>query len=238
MRKKLNVAGAIGIIGGADGPTAVFVGKPYPDGQWLKTLDICKKTAKPRTTRVTGAELAQYLKEEYGAYEVPVSGGKRLALKMTVLMHYHSEAVAQPPVPPEDADINAWREWAEQSHMDMEAARNIPDERYGLEYLFLAVPRNAKTERYYKEAEQELSQPKMSLWQRLLGKKAPPVHAIKIMFGIELSTGHCQLDGGSKTLMDEVTVWRGVTQEDIECETSEFMAYAAAMRDTGRLNNI
>ena len=235
MSKRLKEASAIGIIGGADGPTAVFMAKPEPDGQWQKALERCKAVAIPRKTRVTGEQLVQHLKEEYGAYEVPVQGGKRLALKMTVLMHYHSEAVAKPPIPPEDAGIDAWREWAEQSHMDMAAARDIPDERYGLEYVFLAVPRNAKTERFYTEAERELSQPKTSLWQRLFGRKTPPVRAKKMVFGIELSTGHCQLDDGCKSLTDEISLWRGVTQEDIERETPEFLAYTAAMRDTGRL---
>jgi hypothetical protein len=222
--EKNRSAGAIGIIGGADGPTTVFVGKPYVDGQWRKTLENCKQAAALREAHVI---------EEYGAYEVPVSRGQRLALKVTVLMNYYSEALAQPPTPPQDADLEAWKAWAEQSQLDMETAESISDEQYGLRYLFLAVPRNAKTERYYMEAQRELRQPQKSFWQRLFGKKAPPVRAKKMIFGIELSTGYCQLDGGSKTLMDEVTVWRGVTREDIEHETPAFTAYAAAMRDTG-----
>ena len=35
--------------------------------------------------------------------------------------------------------------------------------------------------------------------------------------------------------MDEVTLWRGVTRDDIENKTPAFMAYAAAMKDTGQL---
>lgn len=235
MSKRFKEASAIGIIGGADGPTAVFMAKPKADGQWQKALERCKAVAIPRETRVTGEQLKQHLKEEYDAYEVPVPGGKRLALKVTVLMNYYSEAVAQPPMPSEDDGISAWREWAERSHMDIAAARDIPDERYGLEYVFLAVPRNAKTERFYTEAEKELSQPKISLWQRLFGRRTPPARANKMVFGIELSTGHWQLDDGCKTLMDEVMLWRGVTREDIERKTPAFMAYAAAMRDTGRI---
>ena len=235
MSKRLKEASAIGIIGGADGPTAVFMAEPKAGGQWLKYLDRCKAVVIPQKTRVTGKQLVQHLKEEYGAYEVPVQGGKRLALKVTVLMNYYSEAVAQPPIPPEGAGDNAWREWAERSHMDMAAARDIPDERYGLEYVFLAVPRNAKTERFYTEAEKELSQPKINLWQRLFGRKTPPARVKKMVFGIELSTGYCQLDDGCKMLMDEVTLWRGVTRDDIESKTPAFMAYTAAMRDTGQL---
>ena len=56
-----------------------------------------------------------------------------------------------------------------------------------------------------------------------------------MLFGIEMSTSYCQLDDGCKSLMDEVTIWRGVTQEDIDHETSAFTAYAAAMRDAGKL---
>jgi hypothetical protein len=235
MRKKMNEAGAIGVIGGADGPTAVFVARSPAGGQWQKTLASCKKAAEPRAAHVTGEEFAQYLKEQYGAYEVPVSRGKRLALKMSVLMNHHSEALAQPPMPPQNAGLKAWREWAEQSHMDIQAASDIPDEQYGLKYLFLAVPRNGKTERFYAEAEWEQETPRKRFWQRPFGRKAPPVRAKKMTFGIELSTGYWQLDDGCKTLVDEVTLWRGVTREDIENETPAFMAYAAAMRDTGSL---
>jgi hypothetical protein len=230
MRKKMNEAGSIGIIGGADGPTAVFVAKSPAGGQWQKALTSCKMEAEPRAAHVTGEALAQHLKEQYGAYEVPVSRGKRMALKMSMLMNHHSEVLAQPPMPPQNAGLKAWREWAEQSHMDMQAASDIPDELYGLKYLFLAVPRNGKTERFYTEAEREQELQRKRFCQRLFVKKAPPVRAKKMVFGIELSTGYCQLDDGCQTLMDEVTLWRGVTREDIQNETPEFMAYAAAMR--------
>jgi hypothetical protein len=225
--------GAIGIIGGADGPTTVFISKP--DAGWQKTLERCKNVTIPRASRTTGDELAQHLIDEYGAYEVPVSGGKRLALRMSVLMNQHSEALSQPPMPPENADRETWQAWAEQSQMDIEAARDIPDEQYGLRYRFLAVPRTEKTERFYEEAVREFPKPPKRFWHDLINKKTPPARTKKMLFGIELSTGYCQLDDGCKSLMDEVTLWRGVTREDIDKETPEFMAYAAAMRDAERL---
>jgi len=230
-RFRENTAGAVGIIGGADGPTSIFIGAP--NHEWGKTLEKCRHTAMPRNCRVTGDELAKHLIEEYGAYKVPVSNGKRLALKMTVLMNEHSEALAQSPMPSQDAGLEAWKAWAEQTG-DIEAARNIPDEQYGLRYLFLAMPRTEKTERFYAEAEREQEPPK-SFWERLIHRKKAPTRTRKMIFGIELSTGYCQLDDGCSSLMNEVTLWRGVTREDIEFETPAFMAYAAAMRDEGRL---
>ncbi len=235
MSSRLRGASSIGIIGGADGPTAIFLAKPKADSQWHKTVERCKAVAVPREPRVTGDELVHHLKEAYGAYEIPVSHGKRQAFKMNVLMNHHSAAVSQPPIPPQDANIEDWKKWAEHSHMNMEAARNIPDEQYGLLYTFLAIPRNANTERFYMEAEREQQQPKAGFWQRLFGRKTPPVRTKKMVFSIELSTGHWQMDDGCKALMDEITLWRGVTQQDIEHETPPFTAYAAAMRDTGLL---
>ena len=226
-------AGAIGIIGGADGPTTVFITKP--DAGWQKTLERCKNASVPRASRATGDELAQHLIDEYGAYEVPVSGGQRLAVRMNVLMNYHSEALSQLPLPLENADREAWQAWAEQSQIDIEAARDIQDEQYGLKYKFLAVPRSEKTKRFYEEAEREFPKPAKRFWHLLIKKKSPPVRMKKMLFGIELSTGYCELNHGCKSLMDEVTLWRGVTLEDIDKETPEFMAYAAAMRDAGRL---
>lgn len=92
-------ASSIGIIGGADGPTTIFVGAPHTEGQWRRTLETCRLIAVPRETRLTGDELAQHLTDEYGAYEVPVSQGKRQALKMNVLLNHHREVLARPPMP-------------------------------------------------------------------------------------------------------------------------------------------
>ena len=229
-------ASSIGIIGGADGPTTIFVETSHAEVQWWrKTLEQCKSTVRPRETRVTGDELVQHLMDVYGAYEVPVSQGKRLALKMSVLLNHHSGALAQPPMPPQDADRETWQAWAKQAHVSMEAVRAIPDEQYGLRYMFLAIPRTEKTERFYAEAEREQASPRRSFWQRLLRRKPEPVRVNKMVFGIELSTGYWQLDDGCGSLVNEVIRWRGVTRADIDNETPEFMAYAMMMRDTGLL---
>jgi hypothetical protein len=235
MRNRLKDASAIGIIGGSDGPTTIFVGPPHAEAQWQRTLEKCKCIAEPRETRVTGDELVWYLMEEYGAYEVPVSRGKCLALKISVVLNHHSEAFGQPPMPPQNASRNEWKKWAEQSQLNIDAARAVPDEQYGLRYKFLAIPRTEKTEKFYVDAEREQVETNKRFKYRLAKRKARNVRARKMVFGIELSTGYCQLDDGGSALMNEVVLWRGVTRADIEAETPAFLAYAAAMRDTGRL---
>lgn len=44
------------------------------------------------------------------------------------------------------------------------------------------------------------------------------------------------LQNGCDMLMNEIIFWIGVTKEEIEKCTPRFRAFAAAMRDTGKLN--
>jgi hypothetical protein len=141
---------------------------------------------------------------------------------------------SQPPLPPRNAGRRVWQEWARQARMDIAAVRDIEDERYGFKYKCLALPFTERTARYYAEADSERANVRRG--RRRAERKAPHKKRKKIVFAIELTTGYCQLDNGCKSLMDEVTLWRGVTQQDIDNETAAFMAYAAAMRDAGRLN--
>jgi len=169
--------------------------------------------AVPRQTPVTGEELVRHLMEEYGAYEVPVSEGCRRALRMNAMI------------------IHAG---AQQAHTDIMAAGEVDDERYGFEYKCVALPLTERTARFYAEADSE----RAALNGRSGRRRTQTVERKprEIVFAVELSTGYCQLNDGCKSLMDEITLWRGVMQQDIDNETAAFMAYAAAMRDTGRLN--
>jgi hypothetical protein len=63
------------------------------------------------------------------------------------------------------------------------------------------------------------------------GKQKEP----EITLDIELSTCHLSMGNGCGRLMNDLVLWRGITKEDIEQCTPQFMAYAAAMRDMGVL---
>lgn len=236
---------SIGIIGGADGPTAIFLsdsgGKAKSENKWHKILEACKKLAMPKDHAITGDELKQHLIEEYNAQEIEASEGQKLSLKINVLSNYYPDALQQPPMPPKDADKEIWMKWAKQNHSDYwHSSQLVPDEKYGLRFSVLKVPRTPKTERFYEALAKERRdnmRKHQSIFSRLFRRhQEEPDWAMDDMeFELELSTGYMQLKNGCKLLMDEIILWRGVTQEDIDNCTPFFMSYAAAMRwDIGK----
>lgn len=235
---------SIGIIGGADGPTAVFLSDSDENGKvkdkWQKTLEACEKLAVPREHAVTGDELKRHLIEKYTAQEVEASEGQKLALKISVLLNYYPDVLQQPVMPPKDAGRETLMKWANQKHADYwQSAQLVPDEKYGLRFSILKVPRISENEPFYDLRAKEIRdniRKRQSLLSRLFRrhKEKPGWEMDDMEFLLELSTGYMQLSNGCKSLMDEIILWRGVTKEDIDNCTPVFMSYAAALRDTGK----
>lgn len=52
---------------------------------------------------------------------------------------------------------------------------------------------------------------------------------------MEMKTHYMSLSNAPKEVSDELRVWQGVSQEDIDHKSPRFVAYADALRDLGRL---
>jgi GrpB-like predicted nucleotidyltransferase (UPF0157 family) len=136
---------SVGIIGGADGPTAVFITEKKGDSdkqqKWDEMLKACKSKAVPVERHKTGDELKAYLIEALDAEETTPLHGQLKSLKINALMISHPEALQHPAMPDENAPKEQWLEWAKQSHMAyFEAADHLPDDAYGFRYAFLRIP--------------------------------------------------------------------------------------------------
>lgn len=237
---------SIGVIGGADGPTAVFArdssGRAEPESKWNQILEACKKLIVPKAHAVTGDELKHHFIKEYGAQEIEISDGQKLALKINVLSNYHPDALQQPAMPLQNADKETWAKWANQKHADyLHSVQLVPDEKCGLRFTCFKIPRTSKTERFYSILIQERKdniRKHQSMLSKILGKHPEEfdVEMDDMEIELELSTGYLQLINGCDSLMNEIRLWRGVTQEDIDLCTPIFISYAVAMRDTGKIH--
>ncbi len=235
---RTDTACSVGIIGGADGPTAVFIGKRSEEKkkQWNALLAACKQAAVPVKRRKTGDELKAYLIETLGAVAYEPMPHALHSLKINALMKNHPEALQVPKMPDENAAKEIWLEWAKQSHMDYnEAAKRLPDDAFGFRYAFLSLPRNEATKAYYRAQEKE-SRMGLGLFARLKRLLVKRQEVNEITLDIELSTGYFTMGNGCAQLINELVLWCGVTQRDIEEQTPEFVAYASAMKDTGQIN--
>lgn len=235
-----NEAISVGIIGGADGPTAVFIAekKHGEDNQWDSLLEACKEKAVPVERLKTGDELKAYLIKTFGAEETARNPGRLKALKLNALMNHCPELLQQPAMPDENASKEQWLEWAQQSHMDYwEAAKRLPDDVYGFRYAFLRIPQNEATKVYYRARKKESRVGGVKgFFTRLKERlKYGKQEESEMTMDIELSTCHMSVGNGCGRLVSELVLWRGITREDIDQCTPQFMAYAAAMKDTGRL---
>ncbi len=230
---------SVGIIGGADGPTAVFIAekKRGEDNRRDMLLEACKEKAVPVERLKTGDELKAYLIKRFGAEETVPRQKQRKALKISALMNHCPELLQHPAMPDENAPKEQWLEWAKQSHMAyFEAADRLPDDTCGFRYAFLRLPRNEATKVFYrarkKECEENVLRRFFSSLKRLFGKQEEEP---EMTINIELSACHMSIGNGCGRLVNDLVLWRGITKLDIEQRTPHFMAYAAAMRDTERL---
>ncbi len=227
---------AVGIIGSADGLTTIFVSHEQNKEklkQFSLLLEACKKAAKPVQCRKTGDELKAHLIHTFGAQEVTPSVWQRRSLKLGALMTSHPEALQAPKMPDENAPKEEWLKWAKQSHLEYtQAADRMSDDTLGFRYAFLHIPRGKATKAYYRIRKKENRKNLRSMRKRLFGKSADMGD---ITVDIELSTGHMTMGNSCVKLMNELVLWRGITQSDVDQETHEFLAYAAAMRDTGKI---
>lgn len=227
-------ASSIGIIGGSDGPTAIFIGhKKGNDNQekkWNQLIDACKEIIVPRTNKITGEELKEYLIDKYDAEETELTDGEKQALKYSVIMNYYKDDLEQ---------LNVYQD----SEKFIDTFHNvalIPDEKYNLEFAAFTIPRTSKTEKFYKELEEIMKKhryKKASLIARIFNRhsKGKYLDMEDMKLKIELSTGYLTIKNGSIGLIDEIVLWKGVTQLDIDNSTPVFMSYVSAMRDTGEL---
>ena len=243
--KNKKESSAIGIIGYADGPTTVFVtdseGRASADNQWQRVLNACKRQAVPKERNFTGEEIKSYIIEAYGAKEIELTPTRKLMLKVNVLSNFYPEALKTTAMPEKNVDKKTWLEWAQQTQIDLlDAARQVSDEAYGLSYAFLRIPHTEKTEIYYmarKEEQKKHENKHRRFFTRHRKAQSANLNEEEpeMLLELELSTAYMTLQNGCGALMNEIILWRGITKEDIEKCSPQFMAFAAAMRDTGKL---
>ncbi len=231
---------AVGIIGGADGPTTVFVSKGQPSEEkqqeWNALLEEYRAVAVPTECVKTGDELKNHLIHTFGAKEIAPSVWQLRSLKLGALLVSRPGTLQVPKMPDENAPKEEWLQWAKQSHLDYaEAADRLPDDSLGFRYAFLRIPCNKATKGYYRARKKENRRLLRSMRKRLFGKWSD---MDDITVDIELSTGHMTMGNSCTRLMNALVLWRGITQHDIDQKTPQFMMYAAAMRDTGRIKKI
>jgi hypothetical protein len=131
FRKRKNRASAIGIIGGADGPTGVFIaGKKTSDNSDRQTFLKYAKT-KIKANYRSFYELENHLIKNYNAVPYRLSERKLEMLKANVIINKFREVLVLPEPLGENPTKKQLFEYA-QNDTSFQQARSYPAEKLGL----------------------------------------------------------------------------------------------------------
>lgn len=218
--KKKNQASSVAIIGGADGPTAIFsMSKKSLKKQQQKQEQIllwAKKHAKP--SRRSFSELEEYLKEKWGAYKNPLSQREEEMIKTNVILNSYPELVGAAAKPPEqDASEQEWKEYLDRDMTSFDLAREYPAEKLGLVMKSLVIPKE--------KAKILRGMDSQNLFYRFALRKIPG----EMVVNWEEKSEHLSVKNGCQSVMDLIAVFLGVSEEDIALENDRFVAYAYAL---------
>lgn len=143
FKKRKRTACSIGIIGGADGPTAVFCAEPDKEAaeKWERFLN--RAAGQIRENAHDFSEIGAYLAEHYHAEPYEMTESERQMLKVNVIANHYADQLVFPPPLSERPTKKELMRYAEED-TTFEQAREIPEERLGLLLEAYRIPRKGK----------------------------------------------------------------------------------------------
>jgi hypothetical protein len=203
FQKRKNNASAIGVIGGADGPTCVFIaGKKISDNSDHQIFLKYAKTKVEANYRSI-YELENHLINDYNAVPYQLSERKLEMLKANVIMNRFREVLILPESFEENPTKKQLLEYV-QNDTSFEQARNYPAEKLGLVMKAYKLP------------------------LAIGGRREAIVE-------LEMTSEYMRISNMPKEVADILSIWQGVSEEDIANETPRFIAYAYTLRDMGKI---
>ena len=210
-------AGNVSVIGGADGPTSIFIagkgGKVKLTTRIqnyfrrIKRNKVKKRiTANPHTLE----EVVQWLKREYGAVEVSQQSHnyleQRKCLKASLVMRHRPDLLGElmDLEPPEGEDVEALKVFWEQIQEREKMAAEIADDIFPLDFHIYEVkcPENCMMQIGVE-----------TVWQVIDGSFSGDKKTMKQL----------------KKLFREICLYYGVTAEDIKNETERYKSLLATL---------
>lgn len=239
--KKRGKAGSVGIIGGADGPTAVFaVSRKKPEKSRARQeafLARAQRLAVP--CEKSFEETVRHLCEAYKAKPAELSKSQRQSAKVNILLNYHPEWVGYEPFP-KDPTKEQLAEYARRQDQVLERAVFYPEEELGLVIEGYRIPED--TARVLRERERKERPPagRGRLFRRIEGWAGwwrgaeTPEEPRPLTVVLERTHEYMVFDGpGGGALADDLARFGGIGEEDIRTQSPRFVGYAYLMKKDG-----
>lgn len=232
MSVQRNIDGSITVKNNNDESTICRI-KGLVDDQWKekfnKWVQECAKLVTACTP--TFKETEQYFLEQCDALPLITNDDRMKSFQLDVIVKHCKDKLehqaSEFSFDMTDEEIEKWRE--EEYAMNQEVMESSPQQ-FGLNirgYYLLHTERN---EVFYEQAYQEVQKHMKDINQEVKQLKMPD-----ICFLFEETTGHYQFSSAGGNLKNQLIVFMGVSEADIEICSQRFLEYIAALHDMGNL---
>lgn len=191
-------------------------------------VEECAKlvTACAHTTK----ETEQYFLEQCDALPLAADDTRMKSFQLNVVMNHCKDKLEhQASEFSFDMTDEEIEKWSIKDNAMREEAMNSPPEYFGLIMRGYYLPHTVRNEVIY---EQDCLEAKERMKHIHHGIKQAEMQDICFFF--EETTEHCQSSGGNN-LMQQLIVFRGVSEEDIEERNPRFLGYISTLRDMRNL---
>lgn len=219
-----NETGAIGIIGGEDGPTAVFTAKFAKNKKEKQEKFLLNAAERITPCERTFKQLEEYLVAKYLAVPHTLLPHELNAQKANVILNYFPNVLDKPVSMKENMTEEDIKAYFVQDTSFLQA-REYPAEKLGLElkaYKLSVIPSKIKQKRGLKHKKQSVT-----------------INASytenDVIVEMEMKSEYLCICNDGYEIMDDLLFYRGVSQEDIQEKSQRFVAYAYALRRMGKL---
>ncbi|HEY5585854.1 MAG TPA: hypothetical protein VIK78_15365 [Ruminiclostridium sp.] len=199
------------------------------EGKFQQWVEDCAKLV--NACAHTFKETEQYFLQHCEALPLTPNDRRMKFFQLNVIMNHCKDKLEHQPsefsFDMTDEEIEIWHK--EENEMREEAMNSSP-EHFGLNMRGYYLPHTKRNEVYFEQA--YLSARKL---MKHTDSNLKQVEVQDICFFFEETTEHCQSNGGENSLINQLIVFRGVTEDDIEKRNPRFQGYISTLREMGHL---
>jgi hypothetical protein len=217
-----NKSAAIGIIGRASGMTTMVIADKEEQEKFItyaaEHINPCERTLK---------QLEEYLIEKYQAIPYTLLNHELKVLKANVIMNYFGELLDRPAPLGENPTLEDIRAYVEEDTSFFQA-REFPAEKLGLEmkaYKLLGIQSCCEDGEILKN-------------KSYIAYHNEDCTEKNVIVEMEMKTGYLCIRNDDDKVMDELTLYKGVSEKDIREKSPRFIGYAYLLKRMGRLTDI
>lgn len=195
------------------------------DEKFQKWVQECAKLVTAGTP--TFKETEQYFLEQCDALPLTTNDNRMNNFQLDVIMtRCRDKLVHQATEFSFDMTEEERKKWSEGENAMRQEAMNSSPQKFGFNIRGYYLPHTERNEVFYDQAYHEFQK-----MMKLTNQDYKQVKMSDICFFFEETTGHYQFDGGRCSLKNQLIVFMGVREDDIERHSQRFMGYIAALHD-------